>query len=88
MSEIIIGIDLGTTNSCVAIFENGQAKVIENEEGTRTTPSVVAYLKNNKKFVGSTAKNQRVSNPKNTLFAIKRLIGRKYSDSIVQKIEV
>ncbi len=85
MSEIIIGIDLGTTNSCVAIFENGQAKVIENEEGTRTTPSVVAYLKNNKKFVGSTAKNQRVSNPKNTLFAIKRLIGRKYSDSIVQK---
>lgn len=85
MNEIIIGIDLGTTNSCVAIFENGQAKVIENEEGTRTTPSVVAYLKNNKKFVGSTAKNQRVSNPKNTLFAIKRLIGRKYSDSIVQK---
>ncbi|HIH2762243.1 MAG TPA: molecular chaperone DnaK [Candidatus Azoamicus sp.] len=85
MNEIIIGIDLGTTNSCVAIFENGQAKVIENEEGTRTTPSVVAYLKNNKKFVGSTAKNQRVSNPKNTLFAIKRLIGRKYSDLIVQK---
>ncbi|HIH2762571.1 MAG TPA: molecular chaperone DnaK [Candidatus Azoamicus sp. MARI] len=85
MNEIIIGIDLGTTNSCVAVFENGQAKVIENEEGTRTTPSVVAYLKNNKKFVGSTAKNQRVSNPKNTLFAIKRLIGRKYSDLIVQK---
>ncbi|HIH2763202.1 MAG TPA: molecular chaperone DnaK [Candidatus Azoamicus sp.] len=85
MNEIIIGIDLGTTNSCVAIFENGNAKVIENEEGTRTTPSVVAYLKNNKKFVGSTAKNQRVSNPKNTLFAIKRLIGRKYSDLIVQK---
>lgn len=85
MNDIIIGIDLGTTNSCVAIFENGQAKVIENEEGTRTTPSVVAYLKNNKKFVGSTAKNQRVSNPKNTLFAIKRLIGRKYSDLIVQK---
>lgn len=85
MNEVIIGIDLGTTNSCVAIFENGQTKVIENEEGTRTTPSVVAYLKNNKKFVGNTAKNQRVSNPKNTLFAIKRLIGRKYNDQIVQK---
>lgn len=83
-SNITIGIDLGTTNSCVAIFENGQAKVLENEEGARTTPSVVAYLKNNKKLVGHTAKNQRISNPKNTLFAIKRLIGRKYSDSIVQ----
>ncbi|HFL8819435.1 MAG TPA: molecular chaperone DnaK [Candidatus Azoamicus sp. OHIO2] len=84
MNEIIIGIDLGTTNSCVSIFENGQAKVIENNEGTRTTPSVVAYLKNNQTLVGHTAKNQRVSNPKNTLYAIKRLIGRKYSDQIVQ----
>jgi len=83
-SDVTIGIDLGTTNSCVSIFENGQAKVIENEEGTRTTPSVVAFLKNNKKLVGHTAKNQRISNPKNTLYAIKRLIGRKYSDSIVQ----
>ncbi len=84
MNEIIIGIDLGTTNSCVSIFENGQAKVLENNEGSRTTPSVVAYLKNNQKLVGSTAKNQRISNPKNTLFAIKRLIGRKYNDQIVQ----
>lgn len=84
MNDIIIGIDLGTTNSCVSIFENGQAKVIENNEGVRTTPSVVAYLKNDQKLVGSTAKNQRISNPKNTLFAIKRLIGRKYSDQIVQ----
>ena len=83
-NEIIIGIDLGTTNSCVAIFENGQARVIENNEGARTTPSVVAYLKNEQKLVGNTAKNQRISNPKNTLFAIKRLIGRKYSDKLVQ----
>ena len=84
MNDIIIGIDLGTTNSCVSIFENGQAKVIENNEGARTTPSVVAYLKNNQKLVGSTAKNQRISNPKNTLFAIKRLIGRKFKDKEVQ----
>lgn len=83
--EITIGIDLGTTNSCVAILENGQPKVIENNEGARTTPSVVAYVKNDKKLVGQVAKNQRISNPKNTLFAIKRLIGRKYNDSIVQK---
>jgi len=83
-NDITIGIDLGTTNSCVAIFENGQAKVLENEEGARTTPSVVAYLKNSQKLVGNTAKNQRISNPKNTLFAIKRLIGRKFSDQIVQ----
>lgn len=83
--EITIGIDLGTTNSCVAILENGQPKVIENNEGARTTPSIVAYVKNDKKLVGQVAKNQRISNPKNTLFAIKRLIGRKYNDSIVQK---
>ena len=83
--EITIGIDLGTTNSCVAILENGQPKVIENNEGARTTPSIVAYVKNDKKIVGQVAKNQRISNPKNTLFAIKRLIGRKYNDSIVQK---
>jgi len=84
-NNVTIGIDLGTTNSCVSVFENGQAKVIENEEGARTTPSAVAYLKNNKKLVGQTAKNQRISNPKNTLFAIKRLIGRKYNDPVVQK---
>jgi molecular chaperone DnaK len=83
--EITIGIDLGTTNSCVAILENGQPRVIENNEGARTTPSIVAYVKNDKKLVGQVAKNQRISNPKNTLFAIKRLIGRKYNDSIVQK---
>ncbi len=83
-NDVVIGIDLGTTNSCVSVFINNQAKVIENNEGTRTTPSVVAYNKNNKKLVGYVAKNQRVSNPKNTLFAIKRLIGRKYNDPIVQ----
>ncbi len=83
--ETIIGIDLGTTNSCVSIYENGQIKVIENSEGSRTTPSVVAYTKTNKKLVGISAKNQRISNPEKTLFAIKRLIGRKFSDPIVQK---
>ncbi len=82
-----IGIDLGTTNSCVSVFENGQTKVIENEEGFRTTPSVVAYLKNKKILVGHTAKNQRVSNPEQTLFAIKRLIGRKFNDPLVQESE-
>ncbi|HFL8824255.1 MAG TPA: molecular chaperone DnaK [Candidatus Azoamicus sp. OHIO1] len=90
-NEIIIGIDLGTTNSCVAVFENGQTRVIENEEGMRTTPSVVAYTKNNQKLVGTSAKNQRVSNPERTLFAIKRLIGRRYDNEqdrkVIQKIE-
>ncbi|MDP2763009.1 MAG: Hsp70 family protein, partial [Enterobacteriaceae bacterium] len=90
-NEVIIGIDLGTTNSCVAVFENGQTRVIENEEGMRTTPSVVAYTKNNQKLVGTSAKNQRVSNPERTLFAIKRLIGRRYDNEldrkIIQKIE-
>jgi len=80
-----IGIDLGTTNSCVAILENGQAKIIENQEGDRTTPSIVAYTEEKEKLVGVTAKNQRITNPKRTLFAIKRLIGRKYNDKIVQK---
>ena len=83
--ETIIGIDLGTTNSCVSIFQGGQAKVIENSEGNRTTPSIVAYTKNNQKLVGNSAKNQRISNPENTLFAIKRLIGRQFNDPIVQK---
>lgn len=90
-NEIIIGIDLGTTNSCVAIFENGQTRVIENEEGMRTTPSIVAYTKTNQKLVGNNAKNQRVSNPDKTFFAIKRLIGRKFDNDldrkIIQKIE-
>merc|ERR1711874_883420 len=70
---------------CVAILENGQAKIIENQEGDRTTPSIVAYTEEKEKLVGVTAKNQRITNPKRTLFAIKRLIGRKYNDKIVQK---
>ena len=80
----IIGIDLGTTNSCVAILENGIAKVIENSEGARTTPSVVAYTKD-EVLVGTTAKRQAVTNPKNTIYAAKRLIGRKFDEQAVQK---
>ena len=82
----VIGIDLGTTNSCVAVMDGGKAKVIENTEGDRTTPSVAAYSKNeDRTLVGQSAKRQAVSNPENTLFAIKRLIGRKYNDSVVKK---
>lgn len=81
----IIGIDLGTTNSCVAILEGGKAKVIENAEGDRTTPSVIAYTKDGETLVGQSAKRQSVTNPKNTLFAIKRLIGRQFQDDVVQK---
>jgi len=81
----IIGIDLGTTNSCVAIMEGGKAKVLENAEGDRTTPSVIAYTKDGETLVGQPAKRQSVTNPKNTLFAIKRLIGRQYKDDVVQK---
>jgi molecular chaperone DnaK len=81
----IIGIDLGTTNSCVAIMENGHPKVIENAEGNRTTPSVVAYLEDGEIIVGAPAKRQAVTNPKNTLFAVKRLIGRKFDEKEVQK---
>ena len=81
----IIGIDLGTTNSCVAIMEGGKAKVIENAEGDRTTPSVIAYTKDGETLVGQPAKRQSVTNPKNTLFAIKRLIGRQFKDDVVQK---
>ncbi len=80
-----IGIDLGTTNSCVAIIENGKAKVIENSEGNRTTPSIVAYTNDNETLVGAPAKRQAVTNAKNTLFAIKRLIGRKFKEKEVQK---
>ena len=80
----IIGIDLGTTNSCVAILENGVAKVIENSEGARTTPSIIAYTEN-EILVGATAKRQAVTNPKNTLYAVKRLIGRKFDEKEVQK---
>jgi len=81
----IIGIDLGTTNSCVAIMENGQPKVIENSEGARTTPSIVAYADDNEILVGAPAKRQAVTNPKNTLYAVKRLIGRRYAEGEVQK---
>lgn len=81
----IIGIDLGTTNSCVAVMENGRPKVIENAEGTRTTPSIVAYQEDGEILVGAPAKRQAVTNSKNTLYATKRLIGRKFSESEVQK---
>jgi len=81
----IIGIDLGTTNSCVAIMEGGQPKVIENSEGARTTPSIIAYQEDGEILVGAPAKRQAVTNPKNTLFAVKRLIGRKFDEKEVQK---
>jgi molecular chaperone DnaK len=81
----IIGIDLGTTNSCVAVMENGKPKVIENAEGARTTPSVVAYTEEGEVLVGAPAKRQAVTNAKNTLYAIKRLIGRRFDDPMVQK---
>ena len=81
----IIGIDLGTTNSCVAVMENGKPKVIENSEGARTTPSIVAYTEDGEILVGASAKRQAVTNPKNTLFAVKRLIGRRFNEEMVQK---
>jgi len=81
----VIGIDLGTTNSCVAIMEGGKPRVIENSEGDRTTPSVIAFSKDGEVLVGQPAKRQAVTNPQNTLFAIKRLIGRKFDDEIVQR---
>ncbi len=81
----IIGIDLGTTNSCVAVLEGGKPKVIENAEGDRTTPSVVAFTKDNEVLVGQPAKRQAVTNPRHTLYAVKRLIGRKFTDAEVQK---
>ena len=81
----IIGIDLGTTNSCVSILENGQAKVIENAEGGRTTPSIIAYANDGEILVGQSAKRQAVTNPHNTLFAVKRLIGRRFDEDVVQK---
>jgi molecular chaperone DnaK len=81
----IIGIDLGTTNSCVAIMEGGKPKVIENSEGSRTTPSIVAYTDNDEILVGAPAKRQAVTNAKNTIFAVKRLIGRRFEDKEVQK---
>ncbi len=81
----IIGIDLGTTNSCVAILDGGKSRVIENAEGDRTTPSIIAFTKDGETLVGQPAKRQSVTNPKNTLFAIKRLIGRQFKDDVVQK---
>ncbi|AGI27003.1 Chaperone protein DnaK [Candidatus Portiera aleyrodidarum] len=81
----IIGIDLGTTNSCVAVLDNGKSRVIENSEGARTTPSIIAYTDDNEILVGQAAKRQAVTNPYNTLYAIKRLIGRKFNDDVVQK---
>jgi molecular chaperone DnaK len=81
----IIGIDLGTTNSCVAVMEGGKPRVIENSEGDRTTPSIVAFTKNDEVLVGQSAKRQAVTNPHDTLFAIKRLVGRRYKDDVVQR---
>ena len=81
----VIGIDLGTTNSCVAILEGGEPKVLTNAEGARTTPSVVAFTEKGERLVGQVAKRQAITNPENTIFAIKRLIGRKYDDPEVQK---
>ncbi len=81
----IIGIDLGTTNSCVSILENGKAKVIENAEGGRTTPSIIAYANDGEILVGQSAKRQAVTNPHNTLYAVKRLIGRRFDEEVVQK---
>ena len=81
----IFGIDLGTTNSCVSVMEGGNAKVIEDAEGARTTPSIVAYQDEGETLVGAPAKRQAVTNPKNTLYAVKRLIGRKFEEDEVQK---
>jgi molecular chaperone DnaK len=81
----VIGIDLGTTNSCVAIMEGDKPKVIENSEGDRTTPSIVAQTKDDEWLVGQSAKRQAVTNPTNTMFAVKRLIGRRFDDDVVQK---
>ncbi|MBT7307144.1 MAG: Hsp70 family protein, partial [Gammaproteobacteria bacterium] len=81
----IIGIDLGTTNSCVSVLEGNKARVVENSEGARTTPSVIGYTSDGEVLVGQSAKRQAVTNPHNTLFAIKRLIGRRFEDKVVQK---
>ena len=81
----IIGIDLGTTNSCVAVMEEDKVRVIENSEGDRTTPSIVAFTGEGEVVVGQSAKRQAVTNPRNTLFAIKRLIGRRFGDDVVKR---
>ncbi|MGA1008811.1 MAG: Hsp70 family protein, partial [Sedimenticolaceae bacterium] len=81
----IIGIDLGTTNSCVSVMDGKTARVIENSEGDRTTPSIIAYTQDGEVLVGQSAKRQAVTNPTNTLFAIKRLIGRRFTDDVVKR---
>ena len=81
----VIGIDLGTTNSCIAIMDGKDAKVIENAEGVRTTPSIVGFTESGERLVGQPAKRQAVTNPENTLFAIKRLIGRRFDDPLTEK---
>ena len=81
----VIGIDLGTTNSCVAVMDGKDARVIDNTEGARTTPSMIAFADDGERLVGQAAKRQAVTNPEKTLFAIKRLIGRKFKDDVVQK---
>ena len=81
----ILGIDLGTTNSAMAVIENGEPKIIENKEGNRTMPSIVAISKSGDRLVGLLAKRQAVTNPKNTLFSIKRLIGRKFNDGEIKR---
>ena len=81
----IIGIDLGTTNSCVAVMDGDAPRVIENSEGDRTTPSIVGYTEEGEILVGQSAKRQAVTNPHNTLYAVKRLVGRKFKDDVVQK---
>src|SRR5262249_26886135 len=81
----VIGIDLGTTNSCVAVMEGGDARVIENSEGARTTPSMIAFADSGERLVGQSAKRQAVTNPMKTLYAVKRLIGRRFEDPMVQK---
>jgi len=81
----VIGIDLGTTNSCVAIMEGGEPVVIANAEGSRTTPSIIAFADNGERLVGQQAKRQAVTNPENTLYAIKRLIGRKFDTEAVKR---
>jgi molecular chaperone DnaK len=81
----VIGIDLGTTNSCVAVMDGKDAKVIENAEGARTTPSIVAFTDSDERLVGQPAKRQAVTNPEGTVFAVKRLIGRRYDDPVTDK---
>ncbi len=81
----ILGIDLGTTNSAMAVIEGGEPKILENSEGNRTTPSIVALSKSNERLVGQVAKRQAITNPQNTIFSVKRLIGRKFTDVEVQR---